>query len=51
MKSSGDGNKLNRRQFLKASGAASAALGSVGLGLFGYEAGKTPDSYTGWKTF
>ena len=44
-------NAVNRRQFLKASGAASAALGSVGLGLFGYQAGKDPSSYTGWETF
>ena len=43
--------KLNRRQFLKTSGAASAGLGSVGLGFFGYEAGKDPATYTGWKTF
>jgi reductive dehalogenase len=41
--------KINRRQFLKASGAASAALGGAGLGFFGYEAGKDPDTYTGWK--
>ena len=43
--------KLNRRQFLKASGAISAVLGSAGLGAFGYGAGKDPASYTGWKTF
>jgi len=42
--------KINRRQFLKATGAASAALGSVGLGFFGYEAGRDPESYTGWET-
>ena len=41
--------KMDRRKFLKMSGAASAAVGSVGLGMFGYEAGKSPDSYTGWK--
>ena len=34
--------KLNRRQFLKATGATSAIAGSVGLGLFGYAAGKDP---------
>jgi reductive dehalogenase len=45
------GKKFNRRQFLKASGLASAALGSTGLGFFGYEAGKNPESYTGWETF
>ncbi len=40
-------NKLSRRQVLKASGAASAVLGSAGLGFFGYEAGKDPGTYTG----
>ena len=44
-------NKLSRRQFLKASGAASAVLGGTGLGMFGYAAGKDPESYTGWKNF
>jgi len=44
-------NALNRRQFLKASGAAGAVLGGVGLGFFGYQAGKDPASYTGWETF
>jgi len=39
---------MNRRQFLKATGAASAALGGAGLGFFGYEAGRDPHSYTGW---
>lgn len=41
--------KMDRRKFLKMSGAASAAVGSVGLGMFGYEAGKSPDTYTGMK--
>jgi reductive dehalogenase len=45
------GNKFNRRQFLKASGLASAALGSTGLGFFGYEAGKDPESYSGWENY
>ncbi len=45
------GKRFNRRQFLKASGLASAALGSTGLGFFGYEAGKDPESYTGWENF
>ncbi|MCP4723935.1 MAG: reductive dehalogenase [bacterium] len=45
------GSKLNRRQFLKASGAAGAVAGSAGLGLFGYAAGKDPNSYLGWKSF
>ncbi len=51
MKDSKIGKHYSRRQFLKASGVASAALGSVGLGFFGYEAGKDPESYTGWETF
>lgn len=51
MKNSKPRNRLNRRQFLKASGAASAVLGSVGLGFFGYEAGNDPESYTGLETF
>jgi reductive dehalogenase len=41
--------KMDRRKFLKASGAAGAVLGGAGLGFFGVEAGKDPDSYTGWK--
>ncbi|MFQ6038433.1 MAG: reductive dehalogenase [Candidatus Aminicenantales bacterium] len=41
---------MKRRQFLKTAGAASAALGSAGLGFFGYEAGKDLESYTGWET-
>jgi hypothetical protein len=43
------GGVMNRRQFLKTTGAASAALGSVGLGFFGYEAGRDPEFYTGLK--
>jgi len=39
--------KINRRQVLKASGAASAVLGSAGLGLFGYETGSDPRTHTG----
>jgi len=39
--------KFNRRQVLKASGAASAVVGSAGLGFFGYESGKDPETYTG----
>jgi len=38
---------LTRRQLLKASGAASAVLGSAGLGAFGYQAGRSPATYTG----
>jgi ferredoxin len=39
---------LNRRRFLKATGAVGAAAGGVGLGFFGYRAGKDPGSYSGW---
>ena len=45
------GKNFSRRQFLKASGAASAVLGSAGLGFFGYQAGKDPESYTGQENF
>lgn len=40
----------SRRSFLKASGAAGAVLGSAGLGVFGYEAGKDPATYLGWQS-
>lgn len=42
---------LSRRNFLKATGTASAVLGLSGLGFFGYQTGRDPASYTGWKTF
>ena len=42
---------VNRRQFLKASGAAGAVAGGAGLGFFGYAAGKDPSTYLGWQTF
>lgn len=45
------GKKFNRRHFLKATGSASAVLGGAGLGFFGYEAGRNPNSYTGWKNY
>jgi ferredoxin len=45
------GNGFSRRKFLKASGAASAVLGSAGLGFFGYEAGKDPRTYRGWENW
>jgi len=51
MKNSKKNIKLNRRQFLKASGAAGAIVGSAGLGLFGYQSGKDPNSYTGEESF
>ncbi|MBT7085736.1 MAG: reductive dehalogenase [Desulfobacterales bacterium] len=51
MEKSEDWRKLSRRQFLKASGAASAVMGSAGLGVFGYQAGKDSFSYTGCESF
>jgi len=51
MKDSKKNNNLNRREFLKISGAASAIVGSTGLGLFGYQSGKDPYSYTGEESF
>ncbi|NIM49758.1 MAG: reductive dehalogenase [Gemmatimonadales bacterium] len=41
--------RLNRRQFLKAAGAASAVAGGAGLGLSGHAAGKDPQTYLGWQ--
>jgi len=41
---------INRRQFLKRAGAGSAVLGGAGMGFFGYQSGKDPESYTGWET-
>ncbi|MBA7704988.1 hypothetical protein ES703_113811 [subsurface metagenome] len=43
--------KFNRRTFLKATGAASAGIGLSGLGLYGYQAGKDPMTYTGCEGF
>ncbi|MBW7995733.1 MAG: reductive dehalogenase [Candidatus Glassbacteria bacterium] len=40
-------DRVNRRTFLKLSGASSAALGTAGLGIAGYQAGKDFGSYTG----
>ncbi len=51
MKDNRKGNNLNRRQFLKAAGAGSAVLGSAGLGFFGYQSGRDPETYTGWETY
>jgi reductive dehalogenase len=42
---------ISRRRFLKVSGAVGAALGTAGMGLFGYQAGRDPSTYTGWQTF
>jgi len=48
---SGTRTNISRRGFLKATGAASAVLGSAGLGLFGYASGKDPNTYLGWQTY
>ena len=40
---------LSRRQFMKAAGLASGVAGGGGLGLFGYAAGKDPNTYLGWQ--
>jgi reductive dehalogenase len=42
--------QISRRGFMKLSGALGAAIGSAGLGLFGYQAGKDPRSYTGFES-
>ena len=41
---------MNRREFLKVSGAAGAILGTAGLGDAGYRSGKSPNSYLGWQS-
>jgi reductive dehalogenase len=46
-----DTPSFSRRKFLKAAGAAGAALGTGSLGFYGYQAGRDPSTYTGWKTF
>ncbi len=45
----GGGSDVNRRDFLKLAGLASAAAGGAGLGAFGYAAGKDPNTYLGWQ--
>ena len=42
-------SELSRRQFLKGAGAVSGIAGGVGLGFFGYAAGKDPSTYLGWQ--
>ncbi len=42
---------VDRRKFLKVGGATGAAVGGLGMGLFGYAAGKDPNSYLGWQTY
>ncbi|MCK5145615.1 reductive dehalogenase [bacterium] len=41
---------FHRRQFLKATGAASAVLGGTGIGLFGIRSGKDPMTYSGTES-
>ena len=53
-KGNGDGRRaggdgVNRRDFLKIAGLAGATAGGVGLGAFGYAAGKDPNTYLGWQ--
>jgi len=43
--------EVDRRDFLKFSGAMAAVLGGAGLGMFGYAAGKDPRTYTGTESF
>lgn len=43
------GDGVNRRDFLKMAGLAGATAGGVGLGAFGYAAGKDPNTYLGWQ--
>ena len=40
---------LSRRQFMKAAGLVSGVAGGAGLGMFGYAAGKDPNTYLGWQ--
>ncbi len=42
-------SELSRRQFLKGAGAVSGIAGGVGLGFFGYAAGKDPNTHLGWQ--
>ncbi len=49
MSDSDSNDKLNRRQFLKAAGAASAVAGGAGLGLSGHAAGQDPNNNLGWQ--
>ncbi len=45
----GKGAGVNRRDFIKMAGLASAAAGGAGLGAFGYAAGQDPNTYLGWQ--
>ena len=42
---------LNRRRFLKVAGAASAAAGSLGIGLWSVASGRDPMTYTGEESY
>ena len=44
-------SNLNRRKFLKFSGLAGAVLGSAGIGVSGYKAGKDPETYSGLQSY
>jgi len=46
-----DQTRVSRRSFLKAAGTGSAALGVSGLGMWGYENGRSPETYTGCEGF
>jgi len=43
--------QLNRRKFLKVAGAASAAAGGLGIGIWSVESGKDPMTHTGEESY
>lgn len=49
MSDTGSKTSVNRRQFLKIAGAASAVVGGAGVGAASYAAGKDPRTYLGWQ--
>lgn len=51
MAKSEEEKNLSRRQFLKITGATAAVVGTGGMGVFGYFAGKDPMSYTGTESY
>jgi len=44
-------DQLNRRKFLKVAGAASAAAGGLGIGIWSVESGRDPMTYTGEESY
>ena len=42
-------NEVSRREFLKASGIASAVASLAGTAAWAYSTGKDYDTYTGWE--